>query len=135
MASRTGFSITQLSKRMFSSRPPRPRPLLMRIPWSVPFETMLLATTFRMPPAVSLPSTTAPCARRTVQLVMVTFSVGRPTLLPSASLPDLMQIASSPVSKYESEMRTSRLESTSMPSVLAPGKVSTITFRTTTFSQ
>src|ERR1035438_7537166 len=60
---RSDSSLTQLSKRIFSSRPPRPRVLLMRMPRSVPCATMLLATTLRIPPDVSLPSTTAPCPR------------------------------------------------------------------------
>ena len=45
---------------MFSITAPRPRVLLIRTPFSVPLQVILLATTLRMPPDVSLPSTTAP---------------------------------------------------------------------------
>ena len=49
---------------------------------------MLLATTLRMLPDISLPSVTAADPWCTMQLVMVTFSVDRLTRSPSASFPD-----------------------------------------------
>ena len=49
-------------------------------------------------PGGALPITTAPWAWCTVQLVIVTCSEGRFTRSPSASLPDLITIPSSPVS-------------------------------------
>src|ERR1035437_6800337 len=48
------FSIVQLSKRMSSTTPPRPRRLFKWMPFTVSRTVMLLATTLRTPPEVSL---------------------------------------------------------------------------------
>src|SRR5437868_8777924 len=51
---------------------------------------------------------------------MITSCVGTPLLLPSSSLPLLMQIPSSPVSKEQFSNRTFLLQSRSSASVLVP---------------
>jgi hypothetical protein len=67
------------------------------------------------------------------QLVIVTCSVGLAVRLPSASLPDLITMQSSPVLKKQSDILTLRQESTSMPSPLGPVETK-LTPRIETFS-
>ena len=86
-----------LLTRTSSTTPPRPRVDLMRIPRSVPWKTQFDIAMRRTPPAISLPIDTPPWPRSIVQLVMVTFSTGRPTFRPCASRPDLIAMQSSPV--------------------------------------
>ena len=52
--------MTMLVMRRFSTRPPRSRRVLTRIPRSVPWNTQLLITTLRTSPLISLPMTTPP---------------------------------------------------------------------------
>ena len=92
----------------------------MRMPQSVPTETQLRAVMLRMPPEVSLPMTPAPWPWNMTQLVVLTNSVGRLVRRPSWSRPDLITMQSSLVLKKQSEMRTLREESMSMPSLLGP---------------
>ena len=84
---------------MFSTTPPRPRVLLKRSPTSVPRNVQLSTKIFFTPPDISLPTTKPPCPCSTVLFITITFRQGSPRRRPSSSLPDLMQIPSSPASK------------------------------------
>ena len=76
------------------------------IPRSVPSKTQLLMVTFFTPPLISLPITTPPCPLNMVQLVMVIFSQGTPSLRACKSRPDLMVMQSSPTEMWQSLMCT-----------------------------
>ena len=92
-----------------------------RIPRSVPSKTQLLMVTFFTPPLISLPITTPPCPLNMVQLVMVIFSQGTPSLRACKSRPDLMVMQSSPTEMWQSLMCTFLQDSGLMPSVLGEG--------------
>jgi hypothetical protein len=64
---------------------------------------------------------------------MITFSVGLFSRRPSALRPDLMAMQSSPVSKTQSSISTSRQDSGSHPSLLGPW-LWMFSLRTMTFS-
>ena len=74
----------------------------------------------RIPPEVSLPKVIPAVPFRTVMSRTTTFSVGRFTRKPSASLPDFNTMASSLFSISQFSTRTFEEESTSTPSVLGP---------------
>ena len=101
--------------------PPRPRVDFRRIPRSVPSKTQLLMVTFFTPPLISLPITTPPCPLNMVQLVIVIFSQGTPSLRACRSRPDLMVMQSSPTEMWQSQMCTFLHDSGLMPSVLGEG--------------
>jgi len=113
--------ITILLTRISSTMPPRPRVDFRRIPRSVPSKTQLLMVTFFTPPLISLPITTPPCPLNMVQLVMVIFSQGTPSLRACKSRPDLMVMQSSPTEMWQSLMCTFLQDSGLMPSVLGEG--------------
>ena len=107
-----------------STTPPRPRRLLMRMPRSVPSNTHPAMDTRRMPPLISLPSTTPPWPCTIVQPVMAMFSQG--TFSSASSVPALTAMQSSPTSMWQPVMRTLRQLSGSMPSVLGESNGLTI---------
>ena len=77
--------------------------------------------TRRMPPDTSEPTATPPAEAFVITLSMRTrSSVGRPTLRPASSRPDLMEMPSSPLTMELRRTTTSVDESTTMPSVLRP---------------
>ena len=113
--------MTKLSKRRFSTVFPRPRTLDANAAAEAcrwPRRCWRRRPGFR--PRSSLPTTTAPWPWYMTQLVIVTCSVGLATRRPSASRPDLITMQSSPVLKKQSDIRTLRLESTSIPSPFGP---------------
>src|SRR5678810_812808 len=71
---------------------------------------------FLSPPLISLPITNPPCAAYTVQLRIITFSMGIPLFLPSASRPLFIHKASSPTSNTEFSINTFLQLSASIPS-------------------
>ena len=101
---------------MLRTTPPRPRVLLKRRPTSVPRKRQLDTLMFSTPPLISDPTVKPPWPWKTVQLSTMRFLHGRARRRPSASLPDLMQMPSSPASKMESMIRTFSQLSTSMAS-------------------
>src|SRR4051812_47879945 len=103
--------MTMLFARMSSTTPPLPRRDLNRNPRSVPTKTQLEIVTLRIDPDISDPKTTPPCPCIIVQLVTVTFSVGRCSFRPSSSVPHLSVTQSSPTSIRQSEMCTLRHDS------------------------
>ena len=105
---------------IFSTVPPRLKALFKRNTVDVPCAFRSLQRIFRMLPDVSLPQVTNPAPLRAVQLRITTFSVGRFTRSPSASLPDLIQMLSSLQSMIQSSIRIFVDESISIPSVLGP---------------
>src|SRR5215471_16250575 len=88
--------------------------------------------TLLTPPEISLPTDTPPCPFFMWQSRMITLRVGVCSLRPSAFLPDLMAMQSSPVLKKQFSMRTSVHDSGSHPSVLGP-EASIVSPRTITF--
>ncbi len=70
-----------------------------------------------MDPVISEPIATPPPVPN-VQSLIVMFSEGRFTRIPSASLPDLIEMLSSLQAMSQPVMRTSRVEQTSIPSEL-----------------
>src|SRR5262245_55569931 len=88
----------------------------------------------RTPPETSLPITTPPCPSFITQLRTTMFSEGVATRRPSSFLPDLMAMQSSPVSKTQFSINTSRLDSGLQPSLFGPCETR-VTPRTVTFVQ
>lgn len=74
--------------------------------------------TLRMPPDISLPIATPPWPYAKWQFSIRMFSLGRPTLRPSSSRPDLMEMQSSCASMRVEVISISLDESISMPSEL-----------------
>ena len=72
--------------------------------------------TFLTPPDISLPTTKPPCPCNTVLSFTITFSQGSPRRRPSASLPDFIQMASSPASNRQLATTTFLHDSTSRAS-------------------
>ena len=101
---------------MFSTTPPRPRVLLKRKPTSVPKKVQLSTKIFFTPPDISLPTTKPPWPCNTWLFLMMMFWQGSPRLRPFSSLPDLIQIPSSPASKLLLAIITPLHDSTSMAS-------------------
>ena len=88
----------------------------------------------RQLPETSLPTTTPPWPSFIVQPRMMKFSEATPTRRPSLLRPDLMAMQSSPVSKTQFSMSTSRHDSGSQPSLLGPWETM-LTPRTVTLVQ
>ena len=105
---------------MFSSRPPRIALFLIRIALSRRGLSMrqFSAKTLRTPPEIWLPMVTPPWPSLMWQPWMTMFWEGTRNRRPSAFLPELMAMQSSPVSKSQSLMSTSAQDSGSQPSVL-----------------
>ena len=78
------------------------------------------ANTLRMPPLISLPSTTPPWPSFIVQPRTTIFSLGTPIRRPSALRPDLIAMQSSPVSNVQFSISTSRHDSGLQPSLFGP---------------
>src|SRR5690554_18755 len=93
---------------------------LKRRPTDVPFALRSCASTYRMPPEVSLPQVKSPPPALDMQLRITTYSVGLFTRSPSASRPALRQKLSSLQSISLFSTRIKEEESISMPSVLGP---------------
>ena len=74
----------------------------------------------RAPPEISLPMVTPPCPSFIVQSRMITFSTGTLTRRPSSLRPDLSAMQSSPVSKAQRSISTSRHDSGLQPSLFGP---------------
>src|SRR5450756_1816674 len=124
-----------LETYIFSTTPPRPRELLKRKPTSVPMKVQLSTRTLRTPPDISLPMVNPPCAWYTVQPSTSKSSVGTPIRRPAASLPDLMQMPSSPTSNVQPQITLCRQDSKSSASLFwAVGKLRTCTLRMETVS-
>src|SRR5215471_18028551 len=77
----------------------------------------LSANTLRTPPDISLPTVTPPWPSCMWQSWITMFCDGRLTRRPSAFLPDLIAMQSSPVEKLQSLISTSVHDSGSQPSV------------------
>src|SRR4051794_17617288 len=78
------------------------------------------ANTLRTPPDISLPIVTPPWPSFIWQSSIRMSSLGVFTRRPSAFLPDLIAMQSSPVSKLQSRITTIRLDSGSQPSLFGP---------------
>src|SRR6187549_2722610 len=105
----------------------------MRRPLSVCLAKRSVASTWRMPPEVSLPNVTSPAPRRATHLRITTYSVGLFTLRPSQSRPAFRQKLSSLQSISQFSINVQVEESTSIPSVLGP-LPSSLFFITTPFT-
>src|SRR3984885_8314044 len=119
---------------MFSMRPPRMALFLMRTAtskWGLSIR-QFSAKTLRTPPEISLPTVTPPWPSFIRQLRMTMFCEGIPNRRPSAFLPDLMAMQSSPVLKKQFSTSTSVEDSGSHPSVFGP-KLLMVSPRTVTF--
>ena len=92
------------------------------------------AYTWRTPPEISLPIVTPPWPSRISQSRTMMFSLGTLMRRPSALRPDLIAMQSSPVSKRQRSISTSRHDSGSQPSLFGPW-LSIVTSRTVTFVQ
>src|SRR5664280_826982 len=86
----------------------------------VPLAVMLYASTFLIPPDVSLPQVIRPAPFLAMQSWITIYSVGLLTRMPSASRPALRQKSSSlqSISQFLTSIHDD--ESMSMPSVLGP---------------
>src|SRR5665213_3665328 len=102
---------------MSSITPPRLGCDLIRAAEPLPVNLQRWTRTWRIEPLTSDPIATPPPTPK-VQSLIVTFSVGRSTRSPSASLPALIEILSSLQAMSQPEMLTSRQEHTSIPSEL-----------------
>src|SRR5215468_970069 len=136
---------------MLRISPPRPGRVLIRSAVS-PVRSLSNANTLRTLPDISLPTVMPPWPLPDRIRRITTFSLGMPTRRPSSLSPDLTATTSSLVLKNESSIRTLRDESGSQPSpfcgvtvwvplasvnvsVPPSGKLITLTWRTTTFSE
>src|SRR5215468_4466494 len=137
---------------MLRISPPRPGRVLIRSAVS-PVRSLSNANTLRTLPDISLPTVMPPWPLPDRIRRITTFSLGLATRRPSSLSPDLTATTSSLVLKNESSMRTLRDESGSQPSpfcgvtvwltppasvnvsVPPSGKLTTLTWRTTTFSE
>ena len=100
---------------MSSTRPPRVRSDLMRMPLSVFSNVQFFTRTLRTPPTVSLPIDIPwPC----LNVQSVTVMSSQANSRPFAFLPDLMAMLSSPQSIVQPVIVTRRHMLGSMPSVL-----------------
>ena len=87
------------------------------------------------PPVVSLPAVTPPFPSAISQFRTTAYRAGTLTRRPSASLPDLNAMQSSPVEIVQCSISTSVQDSGSMPSLFGPFGLSTVTPRIVTLRQ
>src|SRR5260370_26576422 len=121
---------------MFDSEGPRMGLFLMRTALSKCGLSMwqFSAKTLLTPPEISLPTVTPPWPSFMRHPWMTMLREGVLVLRPSAFLPDLMAMQSSPVLKKQSLISTSVHDSGSQPSVFGP-KALMLSPRTVTFVQ